>query len=453
MRRARLPLSIGAALWAAASAPAPALAAGFGVARFAAEHGHPTTDNASAIFYNPAALTLADESRALFDVTVSLRRLSYTRVRQPEDALDPPDAMDANVGRAEATNVLVGPALAGAFTWSGLHFGIGWFTPFGGAVSWNERRRFAAHPRLPGPVDGVQRWHSIEGQLYTTALSAAVARRVGSSFGVGLAVNLLGSRIDELRARGDGSNDVEREGRALLRASGLAVSVAAGVIYEPLPHRLWLGLSYQSRPNLGARTALTGTAEGNLGTSTRAEVEVNHDLPDSVRFGVRYRPSRRVELRSFGDWTRWSTFARQCIVFEGGACRLQRDGSQGRSGSVIQNLPRDFHDSFGVRAGASVYLPSGLEVFSGLGFESQAVPEETLDAGIADFAGFSFALGVKGALSSRLSLSASYTHFVFLPRDVASTLSRYRTPSRQPDASGHYEQFVGALNAHAELKF
>ena len=34
------------------------LASGFYVARFGGEHGHPTTDNLSAIYYNPAGLSL-----------------------------------------------------------------------------------------------------------------------------------------------------------------------------------------------------------------------------------------------------------------------------------------------------------------------------------------------------------------------------------------------------------
>ena len=45
-----------AAFLAPLALTASAQASGFGTARFGGEHGHPTTDNPTAIYYNPAGL-------------------------------------------------------------------------------------------------------------------------------------------------------------------------------------------------------------------------------------------------------------------------------------------------------------------------------------------------------------------------------------------------------------
>ena len=47
----------------------------------------------------------------------------------------------------------------------------------------------------------------------------------------------------------------------------------------------------------------------------------------------------------------------------------------------------------------------------------------------------------------------SYTHFVFVPREVHGRLADYSPPSRAPDASGHYAQQVGVANANLDVAF
>jgi len=81
------------------------------------------------------------------------------------------------------------------------------------------------------------------------------------------------------------------------------------------------------------------------------------------------------------------------------------------------------------------------------------VPDSTLEPALPDFTGVSFALGARRALGDKLRLAASYTHFVFVPRSVKSTLAFHAPPSRQPDASGHYAEFVGVVNTNLELSF
>ncbi|HEV8247216.1 MAG TPA: outer membrane protein transport protein, partial [Polyangiaceae bacterium] len=435
-------LGISAAMLCGAWA-ARAEGAGFAVSRFAGEHGHPTTENATAAYYNPAALTLSDGSHLLLDLNVAYRRLTYERIAQPSDAPAPPDAPDANVGRALLSNWLFGPTLAASTRAGDFAFGAIFCIPFGAPVSFEQREKYADHPRLAGPVDGVSRWHSIQGVFVTGQFSVAAAYRPKSSgFSLGASLSLMHSILHDVRARADGSNDVEQEGRSLIEASGSAPAFGVGVAWEAARNELWLGISYQSRPNVRGGMKLTGTVENLIGSESHAKVDVHYDLPDVIRAGARYRPERDLELRLFGDYTRWSAFDRQCIVDAGHACTLLADGSQPPGGAVLQNLRREWHDAVELRAGMSYFASPSFEFFSGIGADSSAVPDATFEPGLPDFAGASFTLGVRHNLSKELAIAASYTEFVFATRHVHGELAADPLPTRQPDASGTYQQVV-----------
>lgn len=448
MRRALAGLALGLAL----GVPRLAQASGFSVARFAGEHGHPTTDNATALYYNPAALTQSEGLHLFADSSLAVRHVSYDRTRSPSDAPDPADAANANVGRAALTNPLLSPVLAASWRLDKLSLGAGFFTPYGGSVSWDTRPEFAGS-RYAGAVDGVTRFHSIEGEIVTSQLSLGGAYQLSDALSVGLNASVMRSWINDVRAWSAGGNAVSSEGRSLLEASGYAVGFALGVMYQAVPQKLWLGASYTSRPNVSGGMHLHGVLENDIGGPSAADVDVSYDLPDVIRWGARFRPRRNLELRVFGDYTRWSAFDHQCAVVNGTSCDLAANGAQQSGAKVLQNIPREYRDSAGVRLGVSIWPVRSFEFFSGLGFDSSAVPQRTMEPGLPDFAGASFALGGRVALGARVHAALSYTHFVFIPRDVKSELSTYQAPSRSPDASGHYTQQVGAANANVDLAF
>lgn len=430
-----------------------ARASGFSVERFASEQGHPTTSNPTALYFNPAALTLSNGSHLFADLSVALRRVTYDRPGAASDAVDPPDAPGANTGRAQLLNPLVNPALVAVFKLGPLSVGVGFFTPFGGTVSWDKRPAFLAS-RYPGIADGVTRFHSIEGQLITSQFSLGAALRVaGTGLSLGMSGAVQRSSITDLRAWNGGENSVVNEGRSLLTASGYSLAFGLGAVYELSKDRLWLGLSYQSRPNVSGGLRLRGALEYDVGTVIRSSVDVLYDLPDVIRWGVRYRPSPELEIRAFGDYTRFSAFKSQCVVGQGKSCTLAGNGAGSSGGEVLQNVPRAFRDSLGVRLGVSLWPTRRFEFFSGLGADSSAVPPSTLEAGLPDWAGVSFTLGGCWTVTSRLHLAISLSRFVLIPREVHSQLSDYAAPSRMPDASGHYTEQLGVGNINADFAF
>src|SRR5262249_48660331 len=157
------------------------------------------------------------------------------------------------------------------------------------------------------------------------------------------------------------------------------------------------------------------------------------------------RPRDDMELRLFGDWTRWSAFTDQCIRAKGTPCELNADGSAPSSSTVIQDLPRHWNDGFGVRAGFSDWIRPDVELFAGIGFDSNAVPAKTLDPALMDFNKFTAALGARIQFIKNLAGELSYTHFFFLSRHTAgeSELHRgFKPPSNGPDAGGDYSSWI-----------
>jgi long-chain fatty acid transport protein len=327
------------------------------------------------------------------------------------------------------------------------------FTPFGGPISWDQRAGFESSP-YPGPVDGVTRYHAIEGVSITSYGSLGGAYALGDT-GLRLGVALSGvySRLEDVRAWSGGGNGVVGEGRSLLEVDGFAWSFGAGAFYEDAAKRWRLGLSYQSRPNVAGGIKLGGRLNNDIGGPSSADVELHEDLPDVVRLGIAYQARPNVELRAFGSWERWSAFERQCVTEAGAECELLPDGGQPNGGKVLQNVPREFRDGFEARVGVSVWTSPGLELFSGLGVMSTAVPDQTLEASLPDFAGVTFSLGARGRVSDALSIGGSLSHIVSPARDAKSKFQDYKLPSQLPDASGHYTQSISYADVNVAVRF
>lgn len=449
-----------------------ALASGFATARFGGEHGNPITTNPTAIYYNPAGLAESEGFRIFVDGNIAFRGASYTHTALPScigaapgsrcDVPEPAGAEGANTDEATLFNVVAAPMIGvSAKIGDSFALGGGFYVPLGGASVWDRNERFEGNTQYPGVVDGAQRWYAIEGTLRSLYFTLAAAYKIpDTGLSLGVSGNLIRSSIHTIRARiADGSNDVESEGRSLVDVGNWAAGFGAGAMFEAMPKKLWFGLSYQSRPNVAGGMKLDGTLTNYFGgDNAPVNIDVSQDLPDIVRLGVRYKAAPDIELRAFGDWTRWSAMDNQCLQVEGKDCAVDDKGiAEDPANIPLQNLPRDWHDAFGVRIGGSYWVDPSVEVFTGLGYDSNAVPDRTLEPALTDFHDISAALGARAKLADFLHGALSYTHFFYIPRDSsgASEQSTYvgADYSRGPDAGGKYTQWVGVVNVNLEANF
>ncbi len=472
--------SLGSLLIAAPSAQA----SGISVARFGGEQGHPTTTNATALYYNPAGIGMSEGFHGFVDFTLAWRKASYDhriQPNQPGSFGDDGSIPGANDGRADLFNIIASPMLGLTGKFGDFAVGAAFYTPFGGQSKWGKNDAFENHPNTAGAYDGQQRFYNISGQLRSSFLTGGLAyhlRDAGLSFG--LTGNLILSQTKTIRAKGlSGSNALSGEGRAILETSGTDFSMGVGIMAEPIPKELWLGASYQSRPNFTGMKPQSGTQETFLG---QKEAPVNADfytdLPDVFRIGASFRPDPRTELRLSGDYQRWSVLEDQRVVNtdlgDGGKSECDYEArdpanpSQQSLGSCLLAQKRDWKDTFGVRAGFSRWVSKRTELFTGMGYSSNAIADEWLEPALMDFNGVSFSAGTRVELVDDIHVAISYTQIIYEPRDTQGK-SRHDegrgpppagggppTPNsieNGPDSSGTYKQMIGVFNLNADFKF
>lgn len=498
----RLPLAFGlvAGLTATAAtivAPSTAHASGIAVARFGGEHGHPTTDNPTAIYYNPAGIALRPGTRIFLEGSLAGRWASYQR---PESAISsetntPEGARDANAGTAKVSNALFSPFFGVTSDFGTKFFAAGaaLYFPFGGQAVWKQNDKYAsgdAAAQYPGANDGVQRWHTIDGKVRSMYITGAVAFNIHQ---IGLSIGATGSAIrsevDTIRARNpDGTDDLVgtdgfiKEGRSWLKAKGWQGSFSVGAIWN-WRQKLWIGASYTAQPNVVGGMTLTGNLRNAFppGGASDTPIDFTQSLPDIIRLGFRVRPIERLELRLFADYTRWSVADKQCILDRSnpdrrcdpvnagnaltepenyGFAKDPTDPDQVEAAAdsvegVTQILPRFWKDAGGVRAGASYWFIPNVEGFVGLGYDSTAVRPATLDAALLDTHKMSVSLGARWQIVRQVAIAMTVSDIIYFKTDTKgqSLLSKFRGPAGQPSGDGIYKQNILVGQLYLDLHF
>ena len=434
-------------------------AAGLATARFGGEQGSVVTTNPTALYYNPAGIGFSDGIHLFLDGQIALRSLTWDHSPGPGDPTTPPQSV-GNSGHASLLNVFGAPALGASMKLGDFAFGAGLFVPFGGQEHFSKNSDFqGSDPSLAGAADGVQRWHVIEGQQAFIYATGGVAYRIGP-LSLGVTGNVIPSSITLTKAQNLAGNQLPNtasEGRAKIDVSNVFASFGAGLMLEAVKDRLWFGASYQAQPGLGSE-ALNGTLAITSGGQAAPSVPVTltQALPDIVRAGIKWRVQRDLELRFFGDYTRWSVVKSQCIGAQGKPCQVFPDGSDASGvGDTILNIRRNWTDTFHAHLGGSYWIKPEIELFAGAGVETAATPNATLEASIADATNIEGAVGGRFFLFNYFYLAASYTNLAYFNRDNTglSVLANAQGPTVQADGGGKYSQWIGILDINAEKQF
>jgi long-chain fatty acid transport protein len=452
---------------AIAGAASNARAAGFATQHFGGEQGNVVSTNPTALYYNPAGIGFSEGIHLFVDGDIALRHATWSHTAPIPGPSDQPEAQAGNTGTAHLFNVFAGPSLAATGKFGNFAIGAGLFVPFGGRVNWGSSDN--TNLNLPLTAGGVQRWHMIDAALTFIQISAGAAYKLGP-LAIGVTGNFINSQVTESQGRTiPGSVDSTIEGRASLDVAGNNGSFGAGVMLEVVPNHLWLGGSYQAQPGLGPQT-LKGTftiASGPApfysqnGTLTH-NVDFHESLPDIFRGGLRFRASDALELRLYGDLTRWSKMTSQCINYtvSGDACLVHPDGTDATpSNSVVTNIPRNWKNTYGGNIGGSYWFKPEIEVFGGVSYETGAAPDSTMEPGAMDGNNVGVSLGGRFLIANYVYLAASYTQLQFLNRTVTdSQLSSVNgktvsLPTYQQDGNGQYTQWVGFFDVNLEKQF
>jgi long-chain fatty acid transport protein len=448
----------------------PASAGGFMTTTFGGEEGHVATSHPSATYYNPAGLALRGGTRFVLEGSLGYRKVTYER---PPEAIGDPgggtptDALTANSGKAELTNVLAVPFFAAATDFGVRNLGVGlsFSVPFGGSEDFDKNQAYVGNSKYPGAVDGVQRWSIINGTVtaaYVTVAGAYYVPAAKLSFGVGL--NLVSQAVNVLRGRTLLSTDdlvtasgASTEGRALIDVSSTGFSASAGLIFMPTDV-LRIGVSYQSQPDFGKST-LTGDLTNKIGAAATAPttpVGFEQELPDVIRIGAAMQATPKLEVRAQLEYQRWSVFERQCLLDKtqpDPKCAIKPDGSLDVGGSgVTANLDRQWTDSVGLHAGATYAIMPAVQLMGGVTFDQNAIPDKTLDAAFVDSNKWLITLQGRFELGGGFALNARWLQVLYAQR-TTPVIAPAASPTAVPSSAGKYTQGVGVFSLAAEYEF
>ncbi len=433
-------------------------AGGFSTARFGGERTHAASDQIGTLYYNPAGIAYGHGTRGQIEGLFAYRTIEYTRDPAAIDSATGTPDPATNSGKATLANTLASPFIGIATDGGieGLGVGIGVYVPFGGQAKWDQNEAYRDNPDYPGAVDGPQRWAAIEGEqrsLYYTL--AAAWRTKDEKFSIGAGLNVVSSSVSLVRARNlDGSDDtsatggVIKEGRSLVEGKGLTFGASLGIMVKPT-HCSRIGISYQSQPGFG-EMKLEGTLTNKFGTGPElaSDIEVRQQLPDIVRVAGEWRAFTKAALHLAVDYQRWSHYKNTCIMSAGatGKCAVNPDGSTSEQG-ILVNVPRNWQDTFTVRAGGRYFASDVLEFNGGLTFDTSAVGKAdpvlgtTMDPSLFDM---NKVIAQAGTAWQRGKVGLSFTlgYVFYMTRTEAARTADPMAPSRNPDMAGEYKSMV-----------
>ena len=372
-----------------AFAPTMADAAGFRISEqgnMAQGMSHAVTasvDDASAVYYNPAAMVDVGEYAASGGVQAIHPTTSY-------DGQGVTELKTSNITFA-VPSVYVVKTLSD----NDMAVGLGVFSNFGLGTTWSNS----------GPFKYV----ATETKLTTATVSANFAKRLGDDLSVAVGVNYMSSTVKFnsmypfaffVPGSADGIQAVNGEG------DGFGFNAA--VLYKATD-QLKIGLSYRS----AISTTISGDIEidnfpGALqplsgGAVYSSDAEVDMEFPAIATLGLAFQATESLLLEFDADYTGWSSYDELNFKFDSpltlpnGVAMLPSESTQ----------TKDYEDVIAYRFGAAYKHDDKLTIRVGGYFDPTPIPAETVDPRLPSTDLIAYTLGFTYQATDNFHVDAS----------------------------------------------
>ncbi len=292
-------------------------------------------ENASVLFYNPAAMTQLQAREV--SVGVAALRPSY----KFHDGASQSGTFAGTGSGGDGGNWLYAPnayfSLALAKDW---YVGLGVSRPFGVDTDYSD-------PWL-GAAQGTKL------ELRTININPSLAWRVSDKVSLGIGANY--QRLDaEYRRRASSVAGAGAATALRLEADDSAWGWNVGALFTLSPSTR-VGLSYRSQIKYTLEGDLTASGVGgDIGGATRTDLK----LPDTFTLSVAQTLSDRWEMLGDISWTGWSSLSQVNIVRT--------------SGSTVQSTDTDLHDSWRIALGGTYKINDAWKTKFGVAYDRSPV--------------------------------------------------------------------------------
>ncbi|MDT8323279.1 MAG: outer membrane protein transport protein [Bacteroidota bacterium] len=352
-------------------------------------------NDGSAIFFNPAGLSYLRGTRLMVGATLIAPSYTYYG----------PSNLNSNQAWEMNNNLFYPPNLYLTHTWTdgvlkGLAAGIGVTTPYGLGTEWDD--------------DWIGRAVTREIELQTFFVMPTVSYAVNEWVAIGVGANIVISNVMLRRAvtNFDPVMDLELEGDG-----DLAYSFNAGVMLRPTDD-ISLGFTYRAETQLD----FEGSADFHPPASLASlfpggDVTTGIALPATWFAAIAYSPMDNLDIEFDYQFIGWSSYDRLAIDFA-----VDGENTPG----VLQNdvsSPKDYEDTFIARLGAEYRLPAlGLALRGGYFYDSNPVPDKSLEPLLPDSDRHGLNIGVGIDLIPAITLDLAYLHLFFMDRTTDQTV-------------------------------
>ena len=432
MRRNRIPL--GAALLAALLAPCLAQAAGYAVfeqgARAIGMAGANTAsvNDATALFYNPAAITRLEGAQLSVGGAWLTTRNSFAGA-QPYPGFGVTEEMKSGnfaVPNAYLTHRYHAP----------LAVGVGLSAPFGLGIEWKN------------PAEFTGRKIATKATLQTLNGNVSVAWEVNPKFSIAAGFDVLMSKVDLQRINtalipGGGGAEANVANVELKGGFKPGYGFNAGALF--VPDDQWkVGLTYRSKIEVqidGGDATFTQILTGNpaFDAQVAAQLPASQEVTTKTKFpamyalGVAWDPMPDWTWEVSGHWTQWSAFDELKLEFP-------------TDPTLDATITENYDDQFQVRLGAEHRLDNWCYRF-GYYYDEAAAPSESVTPLLPDANrhGATLGLGFKMGADKRWSLDLY---------DLALFLEKRSTEGVERDGyDGTYKAFVNAAGVNVAYRW
>ncbi|MEM1222816.1 MAG: outer membrane protein transport protein [Verrucomicrobiota bacterium] len=295
-----------------------------------------TADNASAVFYNSAGLSL----------------IEGTEIHVNGYFFSAENTYDGFLGNAETDDdfqAIPSIFLAHNLKDFPISLGFGVYAPFALGVDWGEDAPFA-------PI-------GYEADLYYIKYHFAIAWQITEKLSVGIGPSYDNADI-ELKTTGPlGSFDGDDE----------AIGFSISILWQPSDKHSF-GLNYQGPTTMDFKGNQTEAAPFAIPSKGKL------DFPESIVVGYSWRPNEKWNAEFNLDWTNWDKVDDLTIL------------NEFTSNTILLN----WESAFIWEAGLTRYFDNGLNISGGYTYIENAVPDETFTPLVPDADRHFFSFGVGG---------------------------------------------------------
>ncbi|WP_236644270.1 OmpP1/FadL family transporter [Sorangium cellulosum] len=440
----------------------------------------PTTADAAAVYWNPAALAGVERPELILGAGLIVGHATYERERrgayQTPDTLqfklplDPANAAPGKTGPAEQVSTTPVAPTGNAFLAipaipKRLTVGVGLYVPYAAALSF---------------PDGAQRWQLQQAFIVASSLTAAAGLRVTDQLSVGAGLSYVGGLaelskvqdfaslkefhdgLDYLKQDNDFGPSTPSELReldvlarpiALKQALSHGASFHLGLAFNPNKD-LRFGLTYQHSTAMRYKGKFAIDMNHPFFTQDLAEqglrykplvegdAELSFTLPKRLTAGVGYRVNDKLSIDGLLSYVLYSDI--EAFVVTASSPDLAQP-KLGITDRVAVTLPRRWNDTVWVEAGAKYRFSEAFVGTASVGYQSPASPDETIDVASPDNHRLIGDVGGILKVSDSVSLSGDVRVQGILPRTV--------TDSDYDLGNGEYTLVLTTVGGHLKIVF